>query len=49
MLTGKQRSALKKLAHDITPTVFIGKSGLTENIKRELVNDANFATIERNL
>ena len=36
MLTGKQRSALKKLAHDITPTVFIGKSGLTENIKREL-------------
>ena len=30
MLTGKQRSALKKLAHDITPTVFIGKSGLTE-------------------
>ena len=40
MLTGKQRSALKKLAHDITPTVFIGKSGLTEKIgfeTRELV------------
>ena len=36
MLTGKQRSYLKKLAHDLEPTVFIGKSGLTENIKIEL-------------
>ena len=36
MLTGKQRSYLKKLAHDLEPTVFIGKSGLTENIKKEL-------------
>ena len=36
MLTGKQRSYLKKLAHDLEPTVFIGKSGLTENIKNEL-------------
>lgn len=36
MLTGKQRSYLKKLAHNIEPTVYIGKSGLTENIKNEL-------------
>lgn len=36
MLTGKQRSLLKKMAHGIEPTVFIGKSGLTENIKKEL-------------
>lgn len=36
MLTGKQRSYLKKLAHDLEPTVYIGKSGLTENIKKEL-------------
>lgn len=36
MLTGKQRSFLKKLAHDLEPTVYIGKSGLTDNIKKEL-------------
>ncbi|MEE1038953.1 MAG: ribosome assembly RNA-binding protein YhbY [Eubacterium sp.] len=36
MLTGKQRSYLKKLAHTLEPTVYIGKSGLTENIKNEL-------------
>lgn len=36
MLTGKQRSFLKKLAHSIEPTVFLGKGGLTENIKKEL-------------
>lgn len=36
MLTGKQRSYLKKLAHDLEPTVYIGKAGLTENIKKEL-------------
>lgn len=37
MITGKQRSFLKKLAHDLEPTVFLGKSGLTENIKKEMV------------
>lgn len=36
MLTGKQRSFLKKMAHSLEPTVFMGKSGLTENIKKEL-------------
>ena len=36
MLTGRQRSYLKKLAHTLEPTVYIGKSGLTENIKNEL-------------
>lgn len=36
MLTGKERSYLKKLAHNIEPTVFIGKNDLTENIKQEL-------------
>lgn len=36
MLNGKQRSYLKKLAHSLEPTVFIGKAGLTENIKKEL-------------
>ena len=36
MLTGKQRSYLKKLTHYLEPTVYIGKSGLTENIKKEL-------------
>ena len=32
MITGKQRSYLKKLAHDLDPIVFIGKNDLTENI-----------------
>lgn len=36
MITGKQRSFLKKLAHDLDPTVYMGKTGLTENIKKEL-------------
>lgn len=36
MITGKQRSYLKKLAHDLEPTVYLGKSGLTDNIKKEL-------------
>lgn len=36
MITGKQRSYLKALAHDLDPTVYIGKSGLTENIVKEL-------------
>lgn len=37
MLTGKQRSYLKKMAHELDPTVYIGKSGLTENIKKEML------------
>lgn len=37
MITGKQRSYLKKLAHDIDPTVYMGKSGLTDNIRKELL------------
>lgn len=38
MLTGKQRSYLKKMAHDLEPTVFLGKGGMTENIKKEFEN-----------
>ncbi|MGI6721402.1 MAG: ribosome assembly RNA-binding protein YhbY [Anaerovoracaceae bacterium] len=38
MITGKQRSYLKKLAHETDPTVYIGKSGVTDNIKKELEN-----------
>lgn len=38
MITGKQRSYLKKLAHELSPRVFIGKSGVTENIKKEIEN-----------
>ena len=37
MITGKQRSYLKKLAHNIEPTVYMGKSGLTDNIRQELL------------
>lgn len=36
MLTGKQRSYLKKLAHDLEPTVYLGKGGLTDNIRKEM-------------
>ena len=38
MISGKQRNYLKKLAHELEPTVYIGKSGLTENIKKEMIN-----------
>ena len=37
MLSGKQRSYLKKMAHEMDPTVYIGKYGLTENIKKEML------------
>ena len=36
MITVKQRSYLKKLAHDLDPIVFIGKNDLTENIIKEI-------------
>jgi len=36
MLTGKQRSYLKSLAHELEPTVYVGKSGMTENIIKEM-------------
>lgn len=36
MITSKQRSYLRGLAHELTPTVYIGKSGLTENIAKEM-------------
>ncbi len=38
MLTGKQRSYLKSLAHHIDATVFIGKGGVSENIIKEMDN-----------
>jgi len=36
MITSKQRSFLKGLAHDVDPTVYIGKAGLTENVIKEI-------------
>lgn len=36
MITSKQRRYLKSLAHDLEPTVFIGKGGITENIFKEM-------------
>ena len=36
MITGKQRSYLKSLAHHEDPSVFIGKDDVTENIKQEI-------------
>lgn len=36
MITSKQRSYLKSLAHSIEPSVYLGKGGLTENVIKEV-------------
>ena len=36
MITGKQRKYLKSLAHSMEPIVQIGKSGITENVLRQI-------------
>ncbi len=36
MITSKQRSFLKSLAHSIDPAVYIGKAGVTENVMKEI-------------
>lgn len=41
MLTGKQRSYLKKLAMDMEPTVYIGKAELTDATIKEMDNYLN--------
>ena len=43
MITSKQRSFLKSLAHNIDPAVYIGKAGVTENVVKEIdSNDSLF-------
>ncbi len=36
MITSKQRSYLKSLAHDLDPIVYIGKAGVTDNVVKEI-------------
>ncbi|MDD3169290.1 MAG: ribosome assembly RNA-binding protein YhbY [Eubacteriales bacterium] len=36
MITSKQRGFLRGLAHELEPTVYIGKYGITENIVKEM-------------
>lgn len=38
MITGKQRSYLKKLGQELDPVVFIGRSDMTENVIKEMDN-----------
>lgn len=38
MITGKQRSYLKKLAQELDPLVYIGKNDMTETVVREMDN-----------
>ena len=36
MITSKQRSFLKSMAHSIDPVVYIGKAGVTDNVIKEI-------------
>ena len=36
MITSKQRSYIRSLAHNIDPTVYIGKAGVTDNVIKEI-------------
>ena len=36
MISSNQRSYFQGLAHNIAPTVYIGKQGLTENVIKEI-------------
>ncbi len=36
MITSKERSYLKSLAHNLEPIVYMGKEGLTENVIKEM-------------
>ena len=36
MMTSKQRSYVRSLAHNIDPTVYIGKAGVTDNVIKEI-------------
>ena len=38
MITSKQRSYLRSLAHNVDPLVYVGKMGVTENVVKELDN-----------
>jgi len=39
VLTGKQKKFLKGLGHHLTPLVFIGKEGLSENVLKATKNE----------
>lgn len=36
MITGKQRSELKKIAHKLEPKVLIGKNGISDNLIKQI-------------
>ena len=40
-LTSKQRSFLRKQAHDLEPLVRIGKDGVTENLIQSILEAIN--------
>lgn len=44
-MTGKQRSFLKSLAHDLNPTIQVGKNGISDN----LINEIEIALEHREL
>ena len=47
MLTGKQKRALRGLAHDLEPVVHVGKTGLTDELVAQIARALDAHELQR--